>query len=125
MTRTMKITTHDLHSALIGHPIMCSFDDGAEALLRLDGTPVKPECLADHRALDDDLPIVSISREEAGTIAHGGTALVQVANRPGEVVQVRYMTPDELLEVHAAACAKYGTEPNLTRARAEDLTRAL
>lgn len=122
----MLITTHDLLSVTEGGRIMCTLDTGEEALLRPDGAGFDPDSLAEQRALDENLPMVGLSRDDIAVIAHGGTAVVLANDGSSHFrVLVRIMTPDELLEAHEQACRKYGEEPTMTRAKAEELTATL
>lgn len=43
----------------------------------------------------------------------------------GEEVRVRLLTVDEMMQLHADACAKIGLEPTLTRPSAEEITRPI
>lgn len=127
MSVTMTVTTHEVASALQGGAQMGSFTSGEEALLRKRGTAVDPESLAERRALDDNLMIVQLDQDELFEVAHGRTVVVVATNGIGGAanVEVRMMTPDELLAGHAAASRKYGVEPTMTQADAERLTATL
>jgi hypothetical protein len=127
MTMEMKITTHDLVSVAKGRALMCAFTTGEEGLLRPDGAALDPDSLAEARAIEDGLPVVPLTRDNIDVIAHGKTAIV-LANDPGAGsyrVLVQLMTPEELLEAHAAACRKYGGKPTMSYDEAVRLTEHL
>lgn len=64
------------------------------------------------RVTNDDLYRVLAGRE------------VQVStSEPGEYVQLRMYTAEELLAEHARICAEADMETNMNRAQAENLTR--
>jgi len=122
MGATMLLTLHDLASVAGGGALMCGMDDGGEGLLRLAGTPVDPQSLAEKRTYDDDLPALVVTKDDIGVMLHGGTIMTYGA---AGTIQARMMTTDELLEAHAAACTKYGGAPSMTREQAAELTRTL
>jgi hypothetical protein len=121
------ITTDELVTVVQDGRIMCSLDTGEEALLRPEGAGFDPDSLAEQRALDEDLPMVGLSRNDIDVIGHGGTAAV-LANFGSAGyfrVLVRIMTPDELLDAHERVCRTFGVEPTMTYAKAEELTATL
>lgn len=125
----MRVLPHDLARVLGGNAMACRFASGEEGLVRLADAPFDPDSIAERRALDTQMGIVPLSREDISVLAFGLPVTVMgdaPAAVPGTMpVLVRLMTADELLEAHAEACRAVGQEPTMTREQAEELTRHL